>query len=573
MITPQNLDKWMFDYLEGNLSGEDAAAFEQFLQNNPEVSADLVAWQEAYVAPVTAEFPNMAGLEKKRKVAAGWYGWAAAATIALLLGWGGIALFSSDDFQIDGMANEANDLTPAYSVQTNIEISTPKLPEYLNTIENELSTSQNSSFVYSTNVSSGNSSSNAPITNANNTNNSTNNYSNQTNMAITGNTTNIVNNSDVDFENSNAEFNTPSVNSSELVLAQAKSKIGDNEGGQYANNPEVTPVDYELKHSKSVTIGGFSTKLKRFYRKIERTMGYPVGLKNLRDPEMFIPQNASMAVNPGLAGGMLASRFEMNYRNQFFGSDLNSQEMNLAFDTYSRSLRGGLGVLLNVHDVGMGEFTDMNINLIYSPKFRLNENVVFEPGVRLTLGTLTANTDQLSSFQTLEMDRGRFLNTGDLTDKSGFQRTWYKDYSLGGMFNTTWFYAGFSADNLGGHFENIYASESGLPQRSAVRYNLILGSDYESKDERFGISPFLSFTSQDNFNELWGGFNSRIGWLTIGGAISNNLDYTGSIGLKFEKFKLIYRYDNARSMFTNEQLNSHNIGIRFNTKQKSSRIK
>ena len=43
MKIPENFDRWIFDYLEGNLTPSEASEFERFLALNPDFEADVDA--------------------------------------------------------------------------------------------------------------------------------------------------------------------------------------------------------------------------------------------------------------------------------------------------------------------------------------------------------------------------------------------------------------------------------------------------------------------------------------------------------------------------------------------------
>ncbi len=53
-----NIDRWLFEYVEGNLSSEQEKQLEAFLLDHPEFDLDLDSWQMAKVEPLTYEFPN-----------------------------------------------------------------------------------------------------------------------------------------------------------------------------------------------------------------------------------------------------------------------------------------------------------------------------------------------------------------------------------------------------------------------------------------------------------------------------------------------------------------------------------
>ena len=47
MTTPNydNIDRWLFDYVEGNLSSEQESSLENYILNHPELEVDLDMWR------------------------------------------------------------------------------------------------------------------------------------------------------------------------------------------------------------------------------------------------------------------------------------------------------------------------------------------------------------------------------------------------------------------------------------------------------------------------------------------------------------------------------------------------
>ncbi len=82
----------------------------------------------------------------------------------------------------------------------------------------------------------------------------------------------------------------------------------------------------------------------------------------------------------------------------------------------------------------------------------------------------------------------------------------------------------------------------------------------------------MAYQQYGSTPEFWAGMNYRVGWLTLGGAISTEKEFTASAGLKFETFKLVYHYDYTQSTLMDTKTGSHNIGIRFNAKRKNQRL-
>lgn len=62
-INSNNIDKWLFDYYEGNLSPSDIRKLEQFLQKNPDYYEDAEAWKDSFVEESMPAFDTTALLK------------------------------------------------------------------------------------------------------------------------------------------------------------------------------------------------------------------------------------------------------------------------------------------------------------------------------------------------------------------------------------------------------------------------------------------------------------------------------------------------------------------------------
>ena len=567
MNIPENFDRWMFDYKEGNLSGAETEAFESFLIQNPQFEADADAWNNAFVQNEEFTYAGASSLKKDRKVAALWIGWSAASAALVTLLIGITYLYTNTTTQ----ESFAKDLSANTNPENKIASYSNSIVDYKSALTNEEQMTNN---LHTFNE--GVVASNALGLN-NQLQHRLNNPSNNSANAIAANTVgqgNGVNGSN------QAELNLPTEGFANAAsLKQELDKFNEDEfASKYQDNPEVTELGFDVGKGGSYNFSSWQNKLKRAIRKIEKAFDVPpTNLTNLRDPEMLVPNTSILAFNPGFAGGLGAPRFEVNYRNQWLGEGQNSQQMTIGFDTYSRRMRGGVGVVANVKDYQYGQFTDYNMSLIYSPKILLGKNVVFEPAIKLTMGVLNANGNTLAPDSQFELDRDRLLNTPAAPQMEGNQKLWYKDYSAGFMINTNKFYAGFAASNLNRHFENVYNTEGfATPTSTPLALNAIAGLDFENDPVNgkkiISASPFVAYQQYGNRQEIWGGLNFRFHAFTLGGSMSHKKDFTASIGMKFEKFKLIYQYDHTYSTLMDGQFGSHNIGIRFNGSTKKSKF-
>ena len=572
MNIPQNFDRWMFDYMEGNLSPTEVDSFEQFLLQNPGFEPAADAWKNSIIPIDTVVYPQQSSLERNNKFLV-WFGWSAAAALVLLLGVGGYFIMNDNEnnnasnstqfAQFSNPTNENSDLEIANSSYSNSANSTHETSSQENLNDTEsgqcttVSSPQNQLAVTSLTKSG---------------------Y----NAVNIGNGGEDMRTDDLEQEAGNlTEWQARNFNDADqyvtvnAALKQEQAKYeADRHSSKYNDNPAEVHANIDLRRKSNINHSSFSSVLKRIYRKIERKFGYPVGLVNLRDPELLLPENSLLSSNPGFAGGMLTPRFEMTYRNQWLGSGMNANKSQFSFDNYVHQVRGGFGISINSATFGDGAFGDYSIDMTYSPKINLGPNAVLEPGIKVSLGVLTANSKKMGEFGDIELDRGMLLSNSFASENDRTDKLWYKDYGVGFVLNTKWFYAGLSADNLNRHFANVYRQEGSLePTRTAVLYSGIVGADYESANKNMSASPFIAARYFGDQKEAWAGVNFKLNHFTFGGAYSTNNDFTAAIGMKFKNFKMVYQYDRTTTLVSNEQLGSHNLGIRFNGKSKKSRFK
>ena len=577
MNIPENFDRWMFDYKEGNLSGAEKEAFENFLLQNPQYEMEMDAWNNAFIENEEFEYPHAHELTKDRKVAAGWY-YSAAAAIVLLIG--GTIFFNSNsninhnspvasfDYEDSPEAFADRFIKNGSQLGNEVDVIADDIASDASTANNHADNSFNTAISNSNGI--------ADYENSVEENTDVNSLNDWTASNNSG--SNYVSNKLGDQTDSDVNIGE---GHNEAALSQEFNKFGGTEehGGQYLTNPDASELNFDVAKNGSYDFSSWQNKVKRFYHKLEKMFDNPIGLTNLRDPELVMPNSSVLAFNPAFAGGMLSPRFEMNYRNQWLGAEHNSQQLTMSFDNYIYQMRGGVGLVLNAKDYKYGQFGDYNMSLIYSPKMLVNKNVVIEPAVKMTLGVLNANGNKLSPESQIELDRGRTLSTPAAPQMKGNQQLWYKDYGLGLVVNTKWFYAGFSADNLNKHFENVYNEEGyATPTSTPIKINAIIGTDWESKNrplnKPLSLSAFVAYDQFGERQEAWGGLSSRFNCVTLGASVSNELNYTASAGLQFEHFKLVYHYDRTTSLITDKQIGSHNLSLRINgsNKKKRSRL-
>lgn len=557
-----NIDRWLFELYEGNLSPEQVQQLEVFLLQHPELDVDKDMWELARVEKTEVVFPNQEKFIKRKPV--GLYMMAGFVSIAVfvIIGIDALTTNTIDSLQSTLVSkSEQVDLkNQKQSILRNGKSSIKKSKVY--DLDND---EINELVLLNRNL--------VPAGLANAA------FRNTTDdESMSGLTTNQFSVLDQFNVRQNPQrFETEVVvnNNSELELILAGSENKE----QKLNTMPVKELDIAVSrnwseaksHSNSIRYGSsehsesFSSRLNKATRALSRMMDNPVALKNLKDPSFHIPGMLPADVNFGNTGTIPATRIQTLTRLQWPNKE-NQQLINqLAFDSYVYAIRGGIGAQINHAYYGNGEIMNSNVALTYSPKISVNRNILIEPSVRFKMGNKTLNSDKIDGFGLAEMDRENvqhFYPTG--TVPLG-QQLWYRDLGLGMMVNTKWFFVGVQGDNLFRHYDNIYSGEEASSRRVDQHFIATIGTDYESKKELIGLSPYLVYQQSENLKELWMGVNSRLNWFTMGLAVSDRMDAVASVGVKFEKFAFSYQTDYTHSALWDKQLLSHQVSLKFTT--------
>lgn len=80
-----NYESYALDYLEGELPPEEQQAFEAFLEQHPEVAAELEGLDEVQLMPPAITYPDTSALYRRRTVSRSWAiaaGWALLVTLS-----------------------------------------------------------------------------------------------------------------------------------------------------------------------------------------------------------------------------------------------------------------------------------------------------------------------------------------------------------------------------------------------------------------------------------------------------------------------------------------------------------
>ncbi len=604
-----NIDLWLFEYAEGNLSDSQVEQLELFILQHPELDVDRDMWEMTQLQQKDVAYEDEASLYKRTPVSMFWaVGGGIAAMFALMFI--GYSFFVQDD-QV-ATNQKRLDLTQAstenYAYQTvNTTASERALKEevadlkmLVASLENELHQSRGgnqvalvenlnpSNDVERTGVDNGNfrelRALNVAASGNINVNGSNNTLASNATFAANGNTVSNTNNQiitgsepleNVDFFE-NTLVTMPGLKPNlldELVVSMhpVSRDLFENDRNTAAQNQNVA----EKTENTTLSVNyenSYKYKLSRLVRIIRRMSNNPVALKNYRDAYHHVPGMTATDVNFGATGTMIAPRFQTMSRLQNRGGSNELFSNQIGFDGYVFGMRGGLGVQMTHNYYNNGGIQSGEVAITYSPKLSVNQKLSIEPAFRFKMGNKMLDADRMEGASQVEFIPGNAIDYySDGTTPVG-NMLWYRDLGLGLNVNTEWFYASAQVDNIFRHRDNIYSNDLSQKRRAGTYFVATLGTDWESNDSqwetrrsKFSLSPYLVYRNYEDLNELWAGANFRAYWLTVGAAVSSNMDPSASLGIvsSDKRFSLTYNADYSRSIVTNERSLSHQLTLRL----------
>jgi len=550
----ENIDQWLFEYTEGNLSVAQESQLMDFIQLNPEVMTDLKAWKQAKVAPISTPQFSTAALTKPTPFLLRPVSLMAIGAVAILFAWLGFnnsqttPLYSKANIDAEIIyVGDEEDF--GYNVLLASNLKEDQTESQLkNKIEEVKSPIQRTAL-------------------------SPNLYTQKPNYNSTfeqniGFSETVLENENISHLNATEKIDLDYTELNQIQKNfEAKAKDLDDITA-YLNNSKSTKQEDASSSAKVISSADVAkVTLKKTihnaYRKIKRMADQPVALRNTKNPHYHAPMMTGFSANSAMVGSAPGNRIQATSRLQWMDKS-NTQLMNtMSWDGYVYALRGGLGVDANYNTYNSDALNNYSVGLTYSPKFSINKKVSFEPAFRFKMGVVNVNPDSELIGSKIEVDRHNIISLFEKEAQASGSQLWYKDVGLGFMLNTEWFYLGFNADNLGRHNNNFYTSDLSQKHRKNIHYTAVVGTEYQSFTRDIKISGYGLFQKNGELNELWMGGNFQYKWIQAGAGMSTNVDFGASLGTVFNRFSFHYNIDYTKSRLLNDKFLSHQVTMKI----------
>ena len=268
-------------------------------------------------------------------------------------------------------------------------------------------------------------------------------------------------------------------------------------------------------------------------------------------------------LNPALAGSTGCPRVSLNYRNEWPSLTGNYVTYSLAYDSYVKSISGGLGFIATHDQQGRGTISTTMVGAIYSYNLKVTRKFSMMFGARAAYYQKFLDWNKLTFGDMIDPRRGFIYQTGDVPRGNG--RRGFFDASAGLVGYTDKFYFGLAAHHLNRPDESMILGTSKLP----IRYTAHAGANIKLGRGRFSnstsIMPNVIYQNQNGFQELSVGTYIKYENFTAGAWFRNRDAFILCLGITTPKFKVGYSYDITVSKLGNGVSGgSHEVSLGFN---------
>ena len=313
-------------------------------------------------------------------------------------------------------------------------------------------------------------------------------------------------------------------------------------------------------------------KINILYSTVLLALFLVLNIFNVRSQDPTFTQFYSNPVylNPALAGSSGCPRIALNYRNEWPGLSGNYVTYSAAFDTYGRSVNGGLGFIATHDQQGQGTIQTTMVGGVYSYHLKVDRKFSIMFGVRAAYFQKYLDWSKLTFGDMIDPRRGFIYQTGDVV--RGGQRGFF-DASAGAVGFGKNYYFGIAAHHLNRPDESLILGDSRLPIRLTGHVGAVIDVGRRGMySKKMSIMPNIIYQYQNGFQELNIGTYVKYNAITAGVWYRNRDAFIITLGIATDKLKIGYSYDLTVSKLGNGITNgSHEVSLGINLKCRKPR--
>ncbi len=229
-----------------------------------------------------------------------------------------------------------------------------------------------------------------------------------------------------------------------------------------------------------------------------------------QDPQFSQFYAAPLYINPAFTGASEYTRMGVNYRNQWPNLEASFQTFSFYADHFIPSANSGIGLIVTTDREGIQGLQSTNIGFSYAYQLKLNDNLVFRPGIQYSFFNRNAGFQNLVFANQIDPITGAIDRT--VTDPSivgsGLSIN-YGDVSLGGLLFSRRLFLGAAVQHLTEPNQSLIDGDSPLPRRITIHggYKFTIGRGPLRKDLTYtyaerSFTPVFQYKQQGEFTQL-----------------------------------------------------------------------
>lgn len=285
-----------------------------------------------------------------------------------------------------------------------------------------------------------------------------------------------------------------------------------------------------------------------------------------QDPEFSQFYANPVYTNPAFAGSSNVGRGVMNIRSQWPNIAGSFRTISLSYDEHYDAINGGIGIMLTGDQAGAGLLNTLSATGVYSYQIVINRHLTMRAAVQASITQKSLDFGKLQFSDQIVLQQGFIYATQEQPPHSN---VYFANFAAGVVAYTSRFYGGFAVHNLtepNQAFYNLKPDESIIPMRYTAHAGLVIPL-VESRDAKraSNLWPNILYMQQRQYNQLNLGMYYNRGPFVLGAFYrqnSANADaIIGLLGIRSNKLRIGYSYDQTLSAARTGAPNSHEVSL------------
>ncbi|CAN5261355.1 type IX secretion system membrane protein PorP/SprF [soil metagenome] len=292
-----------------------------------------------------------------------------------------------------------------------------------------------------------------------------------------------------------------------------------------------------------------------------------------QDPQFSQYYQSPLYLNPGFTGITPQQRATFNHRIQWPNLPQAFSTFAASYDIFVDELKSGFGILATTDKMGSAGWRTTNVSLLYSYKVRINDKLVFSPGLSFGYGINGLDRTKLRLGDGLEYTDNLSLDPA-LQQLGNAQ---YFDFSSGFLLYSKTWWIGAAFGHMNQPNITVLNNETRLPSKLTIHggARLTLMNGLRTSSKMSYLTPSFIYQSQGGISQLSVGVNYHIDpvfvgfWYrgkpyekTVQGSIQQDAIIL-QLGMYLDKMTIGYSYDFNTSGLATASGGAHELSIMY----------